>query len=68
MLGSPCVVDLQAFNLVESCTFRRLLCYVGQKNIKSADIPERRVVAQVASNLSQQEKEHIKEDMKVSYV
>ncbi|KDN38535.1 hypothetical protein RSAG8_09424, partial [Rhizoctonia solani AG-8 WAC10335] len=47
-------------------TFRRLLCYVGQGNIQASDIPERRAVAKVSSDLSQEEKEHIKEDMQLS--
>lgn len=59
---------MQAFNIVQSRTFRRLLCYVGQKNMKASNIPDRRVVANVASDLSKQEKARIKEDMKVSTI
>ncbi|EUC65081.1 hypothetical protein RSOL_496520, partial [Rhizoctonia solani AG-3 Rhs1AP] len=44
----------------------RLLCYVGQGNIRASDIPERRIVARVTSDLSQKEKEQLKEDMKRS--
>ncbi|KAF8751058.1 hAT family C-terminal dimerization region [Rhizoctonia solani] len=53
-----------AFNLVQAKTFRRLLCYVGQGNIQASDIPERRTVSKVSSDLSQNEKDRLKEDMK----
>ncbi|EUC64353.1 hypothetical protein RSOL_439930, partial [Rhizoctonia solani AG-3 Rhs1AP] len=52
------------FNIVQAGTFRRLLCYIGQGNITAEHIPERRVVKQAAAELSQQEKERIKLDMK----
>ncbi|CCO36123.1 Putative AC9 transposase [Rhizoctonia solani AG-1 IB] len=55
-----------AFNIVQAKTFRRLLCYVGQGNIQALDIPERRTVAKVSSDLSQKEKDRLKEDMKNS--
>ncbi|KAF8675298.1 hAT family C-terminal dimerization region, partial [Rhizoctonia solani] len=55
-----------AFNIIQAKTFRRLLCYVGQGNIQASDIPEQRSVAKVSSDLSQKEKERLKEDMKNS--
>ncbi|EUC67677.1 hAT family dimerization protein [Rhizoctonia solani AG-3 Rhs1AP] len=53
-----------AFNIVTSSTFRRLLCYVGQGNITAEDIPERRIVEQAAADLSREEKDRIKLDLK----
>ncbi|GAB1520557.1 hypothetical protein RhiTH_003636 [Rhizoctonia solani] len=55
-----------AFNIIQAKTFRRLLCYVGQGNIQASDIPEQQSVAKVSSDLSQKEKERLKEDMKNS--
>ncbi|CAE7091420.1 unnamed protein product [Rhizoctonia solani] len=52
------------FNIVHAPTFRRLLCYVGQSNITARDIPERRVIRQAASELSRQEKEQIKYNLR----
>ncbi|EUC56018.1 transposase family Tnp2 protein, partial [Rhizoctonia solani AG-3 Rhs1AP] len=54
-----------AFNIVQATTFRRLLCYVGQGNMRASDIPERRTVAKVSSDLSKKEKEQLKEDMRL---
>ncbi|CAE6403748.1 unnamed protein product [Rhizoctonia solani] len=57
-----------AFNIVNSATFRRLLCYIGQNNITAEDIPDRRIVKQAAAELSQEEKNRIKLDMKLGTI
>ncbi|KAB5589421.1 AC9 transposase [Ceratobasidium theobromae] len=57
-----------SLNFVESHSFRRLLAYVGQNNIMSKDLPKRRVIARMASDLSHEAKTRIKEELKRSFM
>ncbi|QRV97805.1 hAT family dimerization protein [Ceratobasidium sp. AG-Ba] len=52
-----------AFNIVQAPSFRRLLCYVGQNNITPDMIPERRVVAQAVSDLTEEAKKRLAKSM-----